>query len=190
MGKVFYFEIDCCKYQGILRQKSWFWSHFYCNVGRKIAIFCASESRQKRSRKRFIANKSPKIQNFFLLLQNHANVLMDQTWFVWKSMFYALQGMTKNLKERSDSTWCQNLHNFFYMLGPAVNRQPGFRRGTRRAKQRREEQPCCRLAGWLRAAASCCRLLELLSARWLRGLAVYVGTGGKPSTTWLTPDDS
>ena len=33
------------------------------------------------------------------------------------------------------------------MLGPAVNRQPGFRRGTRRAKQRREEQPCCRLAG-------------------------------------------
>ena len=33
------------------------------------------------------------------------------------------------------------------MLVPAVNRQPGFRRGTRRAKQRREEQPCCRLAG-------------------------------------------
>ena len=38
------------------------------------------------------------------------------------------------------------------MLGPAVNRQPGFRRGTRRAKQRRKEQPywlaACR-AGWL-----------------------------------------
>ena len=34
------------------------------------------------------------------------------------------------------------------MLGPALNRQPGFRRGTRRAKQRREEQPC-RVAGWL-----------------------------------------
>ena len=37
------------------------------------------------------------------------------------------------------------------MLGPAVNRQPGFRRGTRRAKQRSEEhcllQPgrCCKL---------------------------------------------
>ena len=25
------------------------------------------------------------------------------------------------------------------MLGPTVNRQPGFRRGTRRAKQRSEE---------------------------------------------------
>ena len=34
------------------------------------------------------------------------------------------------------------------MLGPAVNRQPGFRRGTRRAKQRREDQPRW-LAGWL-----------------------------------------
>ena len=34
------------------------------------------------------------------------------------------------------------------MLEPAVNRQPGFRRGTRRAKQRRKEQPCW-LAGWL-----------------------------------------
>ena len=34
------------------------------------------------------------------------------------------------------------------MLGPAVNRQPDFRRGTPRAKQHREEQPCW-LAGWL-----------------------------------------
>ena len=34
------------------------------------------------------------------------------------------------------------------MLGPAVNRQPGFRRETRRAKQRREDQPRW-LAGWL-----------------------------------------
>ena len=34
------------------------------------------------------------------------------------------------------------------MLGPAVHRQPGFRRGTRRAKQRREEQLRW-LAGWL-----------------------------------------
>ena len=34
------------------------------------------------------------------------------------------------------------------MVGPAVNRQPGFRRGTRRAKQRREDQPRW-LAGWL-----------------------------------------
>ena len=37
------------------------------------------------------------------------------------------------------------------MLGAAVNRQPGFRRGTRRAKQHREEQLRW-LAGWL---ASC-----------------------------------
>ena len=40
------------------------------------------------------------------------------------------------------------------MLGPAVNRQPGFRRGTRRAKQRREDQPGFEprwLAGWLAA---------------------------------------
>ena len=28
------------------------------------------------------------------------------------------------------------------MLGPAANRQPGFRRRTRRAEQRREEQRC------------------------------------------------
>ena len=53
------------------------------------------------------------------------------------------------------------------MLGPAVNRQPGFCRGTRRAKQRREEHPvgCLPgsaagwlaagwLAGWLAAAAA------------------------------------
>ena len=33
------------------------------------------------------------------------------------------------------------------MWGPAVTRHPGFRRGTRRAKQRREEHFCCRLAG-------------------------------------------
>ena len=38
------------------------------------------------------------------------------------------------------------------MLGPAVNRQPGFSRGTRRAKQRSEEHcllqtgRCCKVA--------------------------------------------
>ena len=37
------------------------------------------------------------------------------------------------------------------MLGPAVNRQPGFRRGTRRAKQRSEEH-CLLQAG------RCCNL--------------------------------
>ena len=50
------------------------------------------------------------------------------------------------------------------MLRPAVNRQPGFRRGTRRAKQRREEQPRW-LASWL---ASC--WLGLAVSGWL-GLA-------------------
>ena len=52
------------------------------------------------------------------------------------------------------------------MLGPAANRQPGFRRKTRRAEQRREKQTlltagwlwCC-LAGWL--------LVLLLLAGWL-----------------------
>ena len=34
------------------------------------------------------------------------------------------------------------------MLGPVVNRQPGFRRRTRRAKQHGEEQPRW-LGGWL-----------------------------------------
>ena len=36
------------------------------------------------------------------------------------------------------------------MLRPAVNRQPGFRRGTRRARQRREKHFRW-LAGWLAA---------------------------------------
>ena len=56
------------------------------------------------------------------------------------------------------------------MLGPAVNRQPGFRRGTRRAKQRHEEQPCWlagRLAGWLARAVS----------GWLAGSGWLVGAG-------------
>ena len=66
------------------------------------------------------------------------------------------------------------------MLGPAVNRQPGFRRGTRRAKQRSEEQcllqtgRCCNLAADLpdqltghRFAAvcrPCCRLGSLAAS--------------------------
>ena len=72
------------------------------------------------------------------------------------------------------------------MLGPAVNRQPGFRRGTRRAKQRREEQPAW-LAGWLGLACSgwlglprC--LAQAGMARWLLAggsldgwLAVWLG---------------
>ena len=40
------------------------------------------------------------------------------------------------------------------MSGPAVNRQPGFRRGTRRAKQGREDQTRW-LAGWLAAGSGC-----------------------------------
>ena len=58
------------------------------------------------------------------------------------------------------------------MLGPAVNRQPGFRRGTRRAKQRREEQPGW-LAGWL----------GLADSGWL-GLAGYLAQAGL-LTGWL-----
>ena len=46
------------------------------------------------------------------------------------------------------------------MLGPAVIRQPGFRRGTRRAKQRRENNP----VGWL---AGC--LAGWLATGWLAG---------------------
>ena len=57
------------------------------------------------------------------------------------------------------------------MLGPAVNRQPGLRRGTRRAKQLREEQPCW-LAGWLGGWL----------AGWL-GLAGWCMTGWEAS--WL-----
>ena len=79
------------------------------------------------------------------------------------------------------------------MLGPAVNRQPGFRRGTRRAKQRFEEQcllqtgRCCNLAADLpdqlaghRFAAvcrPCCRLGSLAA----RSLSVFLS--GSPG--WL-----
>ena len=56
------------------------------------------------------------------------------------------------------------------MLEPAVNRQPGFRRGTRRAKQRREEKLRW-LASWLAvlARAGCLGLLAawLVLAGWL-----------------------
>ena len=47
------------------------------------------------------------------------------------------------------------VHGKVSMLGPAANRQPGFRRRTRRAEQRREKQTlltswlCWWLAGWL-----------------------------------------
>ena len=77
------------------------------------------------------------------------------------------------------------------MLGPAVNRQPGFRRGTRRAKQRCEEQPP---VGWL---ADCVLWLAAdfpgqlagcpLAAAWpparLAGFAVSVCLSGWPG--WL-----
>ena len=76
------------------------------------------------------------------------------------------------------------------MLGPAVNRQPGFRRGTRRAKQRSEEHcllqsGCCnlvadfhdQLAGNLTrfcliSSAGC--LISVCLSAWLAGLARWV----------------
>ena len=48
------------------------------------------------------------------------------------------------------------------MLEPAVNRQPGFRLGTRRAKQRRKEQP-----GWLPCWLAWAGWLVLARADWL-----------------------
>ena len=72
----------------------------------------------------------------------------------------------------------------YEMLGPAVNRQPGFRRGTRRAKQRRKEQPCW-LAGWLPAWPAGCmagwlagRLAAWRAARLLGGLAARLSRAG------------
>ena len=73
------------------------------------------------------------------------------------------------------------------MLGPAVNRQPGFRRGLVEQSNAAKNNPA---VGWLAdraAAASCCWLLKLLSARWLRRLAVYLS--GRPAallTGWFT----
>ena len=54
------------------------------------------------------------------------------------------------------------------MLGPAVNRQPGFRRGTRRAKQRREDQPRW-LAGWLAGCLAGCWLGPSAGSAWAAG---------------------
>ena len=67
------------------------------------------------------------------------------------------------------------------MLGPAANRQPGFRRRTRRAEQRREKQTlltswlCLWLASWL---------LVLLVAGWLAG-AVWLANWLLLSPEWL-----
>ena len=73
------------------------------------------------------------------------------------------------------------------MLGLAVNHQPGFRRGTRRAKQRHEEQPCwlaacllAWLAGWLARAVSG------WLAGWL-GLAGWCRLGGWLADFWRLP---
>ena len=70
----------------------------------------------------------------------------------------------------------------YEMLGPAVNRQPGFRRGTRRAKQRREEQPCW-LAGWLARAG----WLGLARAGWLPRAGWVAGwlAAGQLPPGWL-----
>ena len=62
-------------------------------------------------------------------------------------------GGTSRIPESAglDESW-QLVRTESRMLGPAVNRQPGFRRRTRRAKQRSEEQSvlqtgrCCTLA--------------------------------------------
>ena len=65
--------------------------------------------------------------------------------------FHANAGKNVNEHEFQAADCPQNsLCQFWgaFMLGPAVNRQPGFRRGTRRAKQGREDQPRW-LAGWL-----------------------------------------
>ena len=77
------------------------------------------------------------------------------------------------------------------MLGPAVNRQPGFRRETRRAKQRREEQPCCckltaaatwlptSLVSWLAARLAAAGNLAADSAGWLPDLCLFVCLAGQ-----------
>ena len=77
------------------------------------------------------------------------------------------------------------------MLGPAVNRQPGFRRETRRAKQRRKEEPCW-LAGWLAGWLAVCLPGRLaaspLLAGWLTSsLTVSVNLAGSGWLSWADP---
>ena len=69
-------------------------------------------------------------------------------------------------------------HTRAAMLRPAVNRQPGFRRETRRARQRREKHPRW-LAGW-----PCCWLAGSLLAAWLAVWLAAPAADGWPAG-WL-----
>ena len=86
---------------------------------------------------------------------------------------------------------CSTSHSEGRMLGPALNHQPGFRWGTRRAKQRRKEQPCCGkltaaatwlltcLISWLAARLAAAGDLAADSAGWLPNLCLFVCLAGR-----------
>ena len=68
------------------------------------------------------------------------------------------------------------------MLGPAVNRQPGFRRGLVEQSNAAKDNPDCWLAGWLVG------WLAGWLTEWLAGLVVGWLTGllGACMAVWLT----